>query len=62
MKPLTMACLYAFYCPCAAPFDDRLYTYSSLTKGKMTHPFQTAYSKFKWSVRFQLINVWAHYT
>jgi len=39
-----MARPYAFYCPCAAPFDGRLYTYSSLTKGKMTHPFQTAYS------------------
>jgi len=43
-KPLTMACSYAFYCPCTASFDGRLYTYNSLTKGKMTHPFQTAYS------------------
>jgi len=39
-----MACPYAFYCPCAAPFNGRLYTYSSSTKGKMTYHFQTAYS------------------
>jgi len=39
-----MACSHAFYCPCTASFDGRLYTYNSLTKGKMTHPFQTACS------------------
>jgi len=44
MKPLTMAYAHALYCPYIASFDVRLYTYNSLTKGKMAHPFQTAYS------------------
>jgi hypothetical protein len=44
MKPSTMTCSHALYCPYTASIDGRLYTYNTLTKGKMAHPFQTAYS------------------
>ena len=41
---LRMARSYAFYCPCTASFDGLLFTYNSLTKIKMVHPFQTVYN------------------
>jgi hypothetical protein len=44
MKPSTMTRSHALYCPYTASFDSRLYTYNTLTKGKMAHPLQTAYS------------------